>query len=190
MTGKPTDSWTAVARRPPRCRYLMMEQTRPGVFPPMRSFSALFFLLFAFARCATTPVAVNRGPPPREPDQVFQETLAPYGEWIVVAPYGRVWSPRMGEVGPDFRPYYTRGHWVHTSYGWSFESDWDWGWIPFHYGRWYLDSGYGWVWVPGKSWAPAWVTWRYGGGYVGWAPLQPAGSAIVAESYNPTWCFV
>ena len=33
-----------------------------------------------------------------------------------------------------------------------------------------LDS-YGWVWVPGYEWGPAWVSWRTGGDYVGWAPL-------------------
>jgi hypothetical protein len=31
----------------------------------------------------------------------------------------------------------------------------------------------GWVWVPGDEWAPAWVSWRKGGDYVGWAPLPP-----------------
>jgi hypothetical protein len=28
--------------------------------------------------------------------------------------------------------------------------------------------------VPGYQWAPAWVSWRYGGGYCGWAPLPPS----------------
>ena len=28
-------------------------------------------------------------------------------------------------------------------------------------------------WVPGYEWGPAWVSWRFGGGYVGWAPLPP-----------------
>ncbi len=31
----------------------------------------------------------------------------------------------------------------------------------------------GWVWVPGDEWAPAWVSWRKGNDYVGWAPLPP-----------------
>ncbi|MCY1060360.1 hypothetical protein OV142_35060 [Nannocystis sp. SCPEA4] len=29
------------------------------------------------------------------------------------------------------------------------------------------------MWVPGEVWAPAWVDWRWGGGYVAWAPLPP-----------------
>ena len=27
--------------------------------------------------------------------------------------------------------------------------------------------------MPGYTWAPAWVSWRYGDGYCGWAPLPP-----------------
>jgi hypothetical protein len=34
------------------------------------------------------------------------------------------------------------------------------------------------------------VTWRYGGGYVGWAPLPPASARLVVETYHPYWCFV
>jgi len=33
---------------------------------------------------------------------------------------------------------------------------------------------FGWIWVPHTQWAPAWVSWRQGAGYVGWAPLPPA----------------
>ena len=57
--------------------------------------------------------------------------------------------------------------------GWLWASDEEWGWATCHYGRWFFDDRYGWVWVPGRDWAPAWVAWRFGGGYVGWAPLPP-----------------
>ena len=43
----------------------------------------------------------------------------------------------------------------------------------FHYGRWFYDPYYGWLWVPGYDWSPAWVTWRGGGDYYGWAPIRP-----------------
>ncbi len=135
----------------------------------------------------TTVVATGGG---AVSNDVFYTTLSPYGEWVSVGSYGRVWRPSPAVVGAGFRPYGPGGHWVHTDYGWSYESDWEWGWAPFHYGRWYLDQGYGWVWIPGSAWAPAWVSWRYGGGYVGWAPLPPAGSAIVIETHHPYWCFV
>src|SRR5262249_17587849 len=67
--------------------------------------------------------------------EVVQDTLAPYGDWIYVANYGRVWRPSPQVVGVGFRPYATGGRWQYTDYGWSFESDWNWGWAPFHYGR-------------------------------------------------------
>ena len=69
------------------------------------------------------------------------------------------------------------GHWVYTDeWGWYWVSDDDeddWGWVTYHYGRWAFDRRLGWFWVPGDEWAPAWVDWRYGGDYVGWAPLPP-----------------
>ena len=103
----------------------------------------------------------------------FQDALAPYGEWIDDDTYGRVWLPAAAEVGNDFSPYDTGGHWALTEYGWTWISDWDWGWAPFHYGRWLVVADRGWCWIPGTLWGPAWVTWRAGGGYVGWAPLPP-----------------
>src|SRR5215468_2097805 len=109
---------------------------------------------------------------------VFTDTLSPYGTWVTVEGVGRVWRPNVAVVGDDFQPYATGGHWVYTDYGWAFESDYDWGWAPFHYGRWYSDPDYGWVWVAGTTWGPAWVDWRFGGGYVGWVPLAPVGVTV------------
>ncbi len=74
------------------------------------------------------------------------------------------------EVG--WRPY-TTGRWAYTDQGWAWVADEQWGWAPFHYGRWYYDQEIGWGWVPGYTWAPSWVSWRHGGGYLGWAPLPP-----------------
>jgi hypothetical protein len=101
----------------------------------------------------------------------FYTALAGYGTWIELTPLGRVWIP--GNVPAGWRPY-SRGHWAYTEVGWTWVSNWEWGWAPFHYGRWALDPEHGWVWVPGTVWAPAWVAWRYGDGWVGWAPLPPA----------------
>jgi hypothetical protein len=36
----------------------------------------------------------------------------------------------------------------------------------------------GWYWVPGTVWAPAWVAWRSGPGYIGWAALPPTGTGF------------
>jgi len=106
----------------------------------------------------------------------FDEPLGPYGVWVMDPTYGRVWVPSSGVVGDDFTPYRSHGRWaVSTSGDWVWVSDFNWGYIPFHYGRWVFTSARGWVWIPGRVYAPAWVTWRTGAGvgYVGWAPAPP-----------------
>jgi hypothetical protein len=106
------------------------------------------------------------------------------------------------DVPAGWRPY-TVGYWVDTDYGWMWISQDPWGGIPYHYGRWAYDGYYGWVWVPDDDavWAPAWVAWRYGGDFVGWAPLPPdagwrSGSGLtVSVSFLDSrinrngWCF-
>jgi hypothetical protein len=102
---------------------------------------------------------------------LFYNALAPYGQWVNRVSFGWVWVPHGVPV--SWRPY-THGHWVYTDdYGWYWVSYWSWGWAPFHYGRWVYDDEYGWVWVPDTVWGPAWVDWRYGDGWIGWAPLPP-----------------
>jgi hypothetical protein len=100
----------------------------------------------------------------------FHQELAPYGQWVAHEGAGEVWVPK---VPPGWRPY-TTGHWTYTDQGWAWVADEPWGWAAFHYGRWAYDQGLGWNWAPGNVWAPAWVAWRQGGGYLGWAPLPPS----------------
>jgi hypothetical protein len=57
--------------------------------------------------------------------------------------------------------------------GWTWVSDYEWGAIPYHYGTWVADPDAGWVWIPGTVWAPAWVVFRTGPDYIGWAPVPP-----------------
>src|SRR5256885_7848811 len=105
----------------------------------------------------------------------FYEPLASYGTWVDVGTYGRCWHPARVEVG--WRPY-CEGQWEWTDCGWYWASDEPWAWACYHYGRWFEDPRLGWVWVPDVEWAPAWVYWREGGDYVGWAPCPPEGVAI------------
>jgi hypothetical protein len=122
------------------------------------------------------------------PVQTFYNELAPYGQWLPSPNYGSVWVPN---VGPDFQPYATDGHWIVTEFGNTWVSDYPWGWAPFHYGRWYFDNQYGWAWVPDSDWGPAWVSWRSGGGYYGWAPLGPGFNINVNINIPaPYWTFV
>lgn len=119
--------------------------------------------------------------------QTFYNELSPYGRWISTPEYGYIWLP---DVEHGFQPYSTRGHWVMTEYGNTWVSDYSWGWAPFHYGRWYYDNYFGWAWVPGTEWGPAWVSWRSGGGYYGWAPLSPGLNIHVSVIPAHHWVFV
>ncbi|HEX6890703.1 MAG TPA: DUF6600 domain-containing protein [Chryseolinea sp.] len=124
--------------------------------------------------------------------QVFYDELQPYGTWIHHNQHGYVWMPR---VDRGFVPYATGGYWISTEYGNTWVSDYSWGWAPFHYGRWFYDDFYGWMWVPDTVWGPAWVAWRSGGGYYGWAPLMPGLGFSVSFSYynripHHYWSFV
>ncbi len=107
-----------------------------------------------------------------ESDEFYgDESLNNHGEWVALGGHGTCWHPT--DVGPDWRPY-TRGHWVHSDAdGWVWASAEDFGWATDHYGRWCNVEGTGWCWVPGSEWAPAWVSWRAGDDYAGWAPLPP-----------------
>jgi len=156
---------------------------------------AALFLFLAFASCSTSRYYQtdadgyqNYDEQPTITYQQFYTELSPYGSWINYPSYGPVWVPNQ----PNFRPYYTNGQWVYTDYGWTWASDYNWGWAPFHYGRWMQDPSYGWVWVPGTEWAPAWVAWRGGGDYYGWAPLGPGMNTSNYYGSIPSydWTFV
>ncbi|MGA2582690.1 MAG: DUF6600 domain-containing protein [Tepidisphaeraceae bacterium] len=130
-------------------------------------------------------------PPPPEVYNQYQSDLSPYGQWVSDPQYGQCWQP-YGRP-PGWQPY-TVGYWEDTDYGWtwvSVDDEAQWGDVTYHYGRWYESPSSGWIWIPGTTWAPAWVAWREGGGYCGWAPLPPeAGfgseySAANTDQYVP-----
>ncbi len=134
------------------------------------------------------PVSVDVGASASVTFDNFQGALSPYGDWVVAGSYGRVWRPH---VAAGWRPYFY-GRWEWTSEGWLWVSDEPFGWAAYHYGRWNHDPYYGWVWVPGYQWAPAWVSWRYSGDVVGWAPLAPGVSVYVSVTpfVDTWWTFV
>jgi len=153
-----------------------------------------FLLGFALAATALSApvVAGSLTPAYAQVSAEFQAALEPYGVWRRSARFGEVWVP--DDRPPGWRPY-TEGHWVYTDdWGWYWDSDEeeaDWGWVTYHYGRWVHDRG-AWFWVPGDEWAPAWVDWRRGNDYVGWAPLPPE-ELIEEDEYRNDpeyWVFV
>src|SRR5437870_217071 len=68
----------------------------------------------------------------------FYTSLAPYGNWERDDKYGWVWTPQAAVVEKEWHPYMNDGHWVWTDEGWYWASDYEWGVISFHYGRWFL----------------------------------------------------
>jgi len=119
---------------------------------------------------------------------VFYDRLSSDGRWFYEDNYGYVWQPNVAESTPEWRPY-ADGHWVWTDRGWYWDSDEDFGWATYHYGRWTFLDQVGWIWVPGSQWAPAWVSWRHtdDDDYVGWAPLPPESRFNFEIGFRP-WC--
>jgi hypothetical protein len=119
---------------------------------------------------------------------LFQRELGPHGRWMTNPRFGEVWIYN----DPGFKPYYTDGHWEYTNYGWSWVSDFDWGWAAFHYGRWEYDPSFGWMWIPGYDWGAAWVSWSEYDDYYGWAPLGYGVNVNVSFGSIPydRWTFI
>ena len=138
---------------------------------------ALVGLLLPFAPRTQAETAVSLN--------FFYDNLSPYGGWIDTVDYGYVFQPNVAVSNSDWRPY-TDGYWAYTDAGWTWVSYEDFGWATYHYGRWAQLVDYGWVWVPGYEWGPAWVSWRTGGDYVGWAPLPPVAGERVYEGHAIT----
>lgn len=150
----------------------------------------LLFLSLALllGGCVIPSSAYVSAPPVTMSVDTFGPHLDPYGAWVTVPGYSQqLWQPSPNYVGADFYPYGTGGQWLYTNAGWVFESDYPFGWAVFHYGRWTRHFDYGWLWMPGTAWGPSWVSWRFGGPYIGWAPLGPYGPAGYQYA---DWCFV
>ena len=152
-------------------------------------------ILFVFVVISFLAIQVKAAPE-YGGDGYFYSALAPYGEWIELNDGMTVWHPF--DIPRHWAPY-TIGRWEWTADGWYWDTDEPFGYITYHYGRWYNDDYYGWIWVPDDQWAPAWVEWRYDDDYVGWAPLSPYGVFEVGfglrftHEYHPPygyWNFV
>jgi hypothetical protein len=121
----------------------------------------------------------------------FRTALSPYGHWQRHRRWGEVWV--VDGMAADWRPY-TRGRWIYTDeWGWYWDvgpEEYAWGWVAYHYGRWAHDPEFGWIWIPGEDWGPAWVDWRYGDEYVGWAPMPPEELLVEYRDDPIYWSFV
>jgi hypothetical protein len=117
-------------------------------------------------------------------DLIGYSDLDEYGSWNEVTEYGNVWFP--SRVAVDWAPY-RDGHWIwQDPWGWTWVDDADWGFAPFHYGRW-VHVRNRWGWIPGPIsvrpvYAPALVAFVGGSNFsisvstgrpIGWFPLGP-----------------
>jgi uncharacterized protein DUF6600 len=117
--------------------------------------------------------------------QTYASTFDQYGAWQYSSPYGYVWYPR---VAAAWRPYYY-GYWDAVGpYGWTWIGSDVWAWPTHHYGRWGYARG-AWFWIPGRTFAPAWVSWGTAVDYVSWCPLGFDNRPVFALSvgYGHGW---
>lgn len=160
----------------------------------------LGLLLFGLGR---PPIAIAQeefgafGDDPPVTEAELEAALSPSGDWEEVPSLGRVWQPSAEVVGEDFVPYASNGQWLYSGYGWTFDSNYPWGWAAFHFGRWIFLAELGWAWAPGLSgdgalpvWGPAWVAWRTEGDVVGWVPAPPRGATFDPHQYASLWSVV
>ena len=116
-----------------------------------------------------------------------------YGSYFMAPGYGYAWQPYgFANSMLGFDPY-SMGAWIFSpGLGYSFASQYPWGWLPYHYGSWaFLGGGIGWAWIPGGGYGSGW----YGNGFhatpvvtkapPGWtAPTAPA--VVAGQSPKPT----
>ena len=150
--------------------------------------SAVVTLLTAYLGMAGNATGQTSAPPPPPHIQTapqsgasvqFYEQLKPHGVWMETEPFGAVWQPRIVSENPAWRPYNDGGKWVWLNNAWCWQSEYEWGSTPFHYGRWMQSTRLGWVWVPGSEWSAGWVTWRRTDTHYHWAPLPAEKSVYV-----------
>ncbi len=158
----------------------------PGVqaiTPLEMYFMKTLFKFLAVLACSAlflTPVSLraqdDSAPPPDSGDdqdvsfQTFYDQLGDQGTWVQTDDYGYVFQPNVND--PDWQPY-SDGSWVDTDDGFTWVSDEPWAGPPTIMAAGPILTAWAGFWVPGYRWAPAWVSWRYGNGYCGWAPLPP-----------------
>jgi hypothetical protein len=105
-----------------------------------------------------------------------------------------VWQPSPDlyvgvAAGEPYVPY-VDGRWIYSDYGWYYAAPTPVEEITHHYGRWAFTDGLGWVWLPGRVWAPAWVSWRDDDDFIAWSPLGPEACFVDYEFYDPVVTYI
>ncbi len=126
-----------------------------------------------------TLAALSLDAAPAAKSPPYYGELLDHGVWFTLSG-DWVWQPRVVQSDRNWRPYFTAGNWRRENKAWFWASDYVWGAIVFHHGRWFASPANGWVWVPGSDWSAAWVQWRIADDLCGWAP-QPPGDDFFAR---------
>ena len=127
----------------------------------------------------TAAVAAETNLPP------FYQELLTDGAWLQLAGKAWVWQPRTLHADPAWRPYLHGGSWTLHDDNWFWTSEYQWGAIVFHYGRWLEVENLGWLWVPATQWCPAWVDWRLTPTRLGTAAPDPTSMRRLAHPPEP-----
>lgn len=144
-------------------------------------------LLAATAPPAPNPKSMVR---PVVSFELLFSDLNAQGEWLKIQggrgegrAKGWAWRPRG--VERDWRPF-SRGTWVVTDLGWYWLSEYPWGYVTSHYGRWQWRDGTAWSWVADREWSSAWGLWAYGEEGIGWRPMvEPETSSGNLDGSDP-----
>ena len=131
----------------------------------MKWYRKTALVLLVSAACAALAADVETPP--------FFDALKEDGAWFKLGGTSWAWQPAVMQQDPGWRPYLDGGSWTRHEANWFWVSEYAWGAIAFHHGRWIETEAYGWLWVPGTQWCPAWVDWRLTSTHSGWAPLPP-----------------
>ena len=116
-----------------------------------------------------------------------------YGNFFMANGYGYVWQPYgFANSMVGFDPY-SMGAWLYSpGLGYSFASQYPWGWLPYHYGSWaFLGGGVGWAWVPGGGYNNGWYYNRFqptptvARAPAGWTAATPP-AVTAAQAVKPT----
>jgi hypothetical protein len=137
---------------------------------------------------AQVPASGDSNSPPADAAQrlaYYQTQLGPYGKWVVISDNGSCWVPDEIASQQSWRPYVDHGQWSYTDAGWFWQSDYPWGDIVFHYGRWVGHPQYHWAWAPGYVWAPSWVKIDVNTNdqVMAVAPLPPDGAVVPPQQF-------
>jgi len=93
--------------------------------------------------------------------------LYTYGSWYPISGYGNCWRPYG--VGLGWSPFASGSWFMDSSFGLAFVGSQPWGWLPYHYGGWVFEPGYGWLWSPGLGF----------GGFNGFVPFRPVTGVFI-----------